>query len=80
LFEVPGAAGLPEERRFPDRDMKTHGIKHFSLGVKNVLKTLVILKKRGVDIAMENVVEGEPMAFIRDNSGNLIEINKISMH
>jgi len=28
-------------------------------------------------VAMENVVEGKPMAFIRDNSGNLIEINEV---
>lgn len=77
LFEVPGAAFLPEDRRFPDRDLKTHGIKHLSFGVKDVRKTMEILKNRGVDVAMESVVEGNAMAFIRDNSGNLIEINEV---
>jgi methylmalonyl-CoA/ethylmalonyl-CoA epimerase len=77
LFEVAGAARLPEERRFPDRDLKTHGTKHLALGMKDVRKAMGILKKRGVDVAMESVIEGKPMAFIRDNSGNLIEINEV---
>jgi methylmalonyl-CoA/ethylmalonyl-CoA epimerase len=77
LFEVAGASPLPEARRFPNQDLKTHGTKHLSLGVKDVLKTMEILKNRAVDVAMEGVVEGKPMAFIRDNSGNLIEINKM---
>lgn len=77
LFEVAGAAPLPEDRRFPNRDLKTHGLKHFSLGVKDVHEAVDILKSRGVDVAMEGVVEGNAMAFIRDNSGNLIEINQV---
>jgi methylmalonyl-CoA/ethylmalonyl-CoA epimerase len=77
LFELSGAASMPEARRFPDQDLKTHGTKHLSLGVKDVRKTLEILKKRGVDVAMESVVEDKPMAFIRDNSGILIEINEV---
>jgi methylmalonyl-CoA/ethylmalonyl-CoA epimerase len=77
LFEVAGAVRLPEERRFPDRDLKTHGTKHLALGVKDVRQAMEILKSRGVDVAMESAVEGKPMAFIRDNSGNLIEINEV---
>lgn len=30
LFEIPGAAPLPDDRRFPDRDLRTHGIKHMA--------------------------------------------------
>jgi methylmalonyl-CoA/ethylmalonyl-CoA epimerase len=77
LFEVAGAAALPEARRSPNQDLMTHGTKHLSLGVKDVRKAMAILKSRGVDVAMEDVVEGKPMAFIRDNSGNLIEINEV---
>jgi methylmalonyl-CoA/ethylmalonyl-CoA epimerase len=77
LFELAGAAPLPEDRRFPNRDLMTHGLKHFSLGVKDVRKAMEILKSRGVDVAMESMVEGNAMAFIRDNSGNLIEINQV---
>jgi methylmalonyl-CoA/ethylmalonyl-CoA epimerase len=76
LFEVAGATRLPDDRRIPDKDLKTHGTKHLSLGVNDVRKAVEILKSRGVDIAMESVVEGKPMAFIRDNGGNLIEINE----
>ena len=68
LFEVTGASPLPESRRYPNQDLATHGTKHIGFSVRNVSKLLYTLKKRGVDIAME-----KPL-FIRDNSGNLIEI------
>jgi methylmalonyl-CoA/ethylmalonyl-CoA epimerase len=77
IFEVEGARPLPEERRFPQKDLTTHGWKHLSVGVKDVKKTLEILKKKGVDVALEGEVNGEPMAFLRDPAGNLVELNKI---
>ena len=36
LFEVPGAASLPPERRMPDTDVHTHGNKHVSFAVHSV--------------------------------------------
>lgn len=77
IFEVEGAKLLPDDRRYPQKDLATHGWKHLSLGVKDVKKTLAILKKKGVDVALEGEVNGEAMAFIRDNAGNLVELNKI---
>lgn len=77
LFEVEGAAPLPDDRRYPNKDLLTHGTKHISFAVNDVRKVMEILKKRGVDVAMENVMEGKPMAFIRDNSGNLVEISEV---
>jgi len=75
LFEVAGAESLQEARRHPDLDLKTHGIKHLAYEVENVSAFIGELKKRGVDIAMDvNKMENKEMAFIRDNSGNLIEI------
>jgi len=75
LFEVTGAESLQEARRHPDLDLKTHGIKHLAYEVENVSVFIGELKKRGVDIAMDvNKMENKEMAFIRDNSGNLIEI------
>jgi len=75
LFEVTGAESLQEERRHPDLDLKTHGIKHLAYEVENVSVFIGELKKCGVDIAMDvNKMENKEMAFIRDNSGNLIEI------
>ncbi|MNR29912.1 hypothetical protein D3C85_1473300 [compost metagenome] len=32
------------------------------------------LREKGVDVVFEKVVQGTPMAFIRDNAGNLIEL------
>ncbi len=75
LFEVEGAAPLPEDRRYPDEDIRTHGNKHIAFAVEDVRSVVDTLKKRGADIAMDvNIVEDKPMAFIHDNAGNLIEI------
>jgi methylmalonyl-CoA/ethylmalonyl-CoA epimerase len=78
LFEIAGATPLPEDRRYPDRDICTHGTKHIAFAAEDVHKFVDSLKKRGVDIAMDvNMVENKAMAFIRDNAGNLIEINEV---
>jgi len=78
LFQVEGAAPLREDRRYPDRDICTHGTKHIAFAVEDVHKFVDALKKRGVDIAMDvNVMESKAMAFIRDNAGNLIEIVEV---
>jgi methylmalonyl-CoA/ethylmalonyl-CoA epimerase len=76
LFEVPGAAPLPEERRYPNQDLRTHGTKHIAFAVEDVRAVFAVLKQRGVDIAMDVfVVDGiGPGGFIRDNAGNLIEL------
>ena len=75
LFEVPGASPLPEDRRYPDRDLRTHGTKHIAFAVKDLNKVADTLKKGGVDFAKEvTEIDQTPMAFIRDNSGNLIEL------
>ncbi|WP_035180424.1 VOC family protein [Acidocella facilis] len=73
LFEVPGAAPLPADRREPNLDLKTHGNKHLCLEVEDVPATVVRLKAAGADIAFEVTVNGQPVAFVRDCAGNLIE-------
>lgn len=78
LFEIEGAAPLPEDRRYPDQDIRTHGTKHIAFAVQDVHEFINELKKRGVDIAMDvNMMENKAMAFIRDNAGNLIEIVEV---
>lgn len=78
LFETKGAAPLPEGRRYPDRDIQTHGTKHLAFAVQDVHNFIDALKKRGVDIAMDvSMMEDKAMAFIRDNAGNLIEIVEV---
>ncbi len=74
LFEVADAAALPDDRRVPNRDLKTHGTKHLAFAVQDVDAFVAELKTRGADIAMHTRIHGEPMAFIRDNAGTLIEL------
>jgi methylmalonyl-CoA/ethylmalonyl-CoA epimerase len=73
LFEVKGANPLPDSRRYPNEDIKTHGTKHLCLVVDDLPAFAAVLKARGVDIAMDGTARGGPL-FIRDNAGTLIEI------
>ena len=73
LFEVPGAHGLPEERRQPNTDLRTHGNKHLAFAVKDADATAEVLKARGADIVFVGHFEFGANVFIRDNAGNLIE-------
>lgn len=75
LFEVEGAAPLPKERRTPNLDIRTHGNKHIAYGVRDLKAFMATLKAKGVDVAMDLFpMEDDLVAFIRDNSGNLIEL------
>ena len=73
LFEVPGARALPEERRQPNTDLRTHGNKHLAFAVKDAVATAEVLKARGADIVFVGHFEFGANVFIRDNAGNLIE-------
>lgn len=75
LFEVEGATPLPEDRRVPNLDIRTHGNKHIAYGVTDLKALMKTLKAKGADVAMDLFpMEGDLVAFIRDNSGNLIEL------
>lgn len=74
IFEAPGAAPLPEDRKVPNRDLMTHGNKHISFGVPDGRKAKEELEAMGVEVAMVAEVDGTYGVFIRDNTGNLIEI------
>jgi len=74
LFEVRGAASLPDDRRVPNLDLCTHGNKHMCFEVPDVAAALAALRSRDADIAFELTVDGNPTAFIRDVAGNLIEL------
>lgn len=75
LFEVAGAARLPDDRRYPNEDLRTHGTKHIAFAVEDLNSVMGILQERGVDIAMDvmDMPDGRA-AFIRDNAGTLIEL------
>ncbi len=74
LFCLPKAAPLPQERRHPDTDLLTQGIKHVAYAVSDLATFMTELKAKGVDVVWDIVVhDGSPCAFVRDNSGNLVE-------
>lgn len=73
IFEVPGAAALPADRRQPDTDNRTHGNKHLSFVIENVEAFGAELEQRGADIVWIKRMAHGANIFIRDNAGNLIE-------
>lgn len=73
LFEVEGAAPLPEDRRFPPRDLKTHGNKHVAFRVEDLDAFLTEMEEKQVDIAFVVKEAFGKGCFIRDCAGNLIE-------
>jgi methylmalonyl-CoA/ethylmalonyl-CoA epimerase len=74
LFQADDAAPLPEDRRTPNLDIRTHGTKHVAFSVKDVRQFVEGLKARNADIAMDVFPVGRDfVAFIRDNAGNLLE-------
>lgn len=75
LFEIPDAAPLPEDRKHPNRDILTHGTKHMAYQVSDTKQLVEDLKSRGVQVALDvQIIDNTVMAFIRDNTGNLIEL------
>ncbi|WP_428028143.1 VOC family protein [Altererythrobacter sp.] len=75
LFERPGAAPLPPDRRDPDADLATHGTKHMALEVSDIHGAFAFLTERGVEVAMPIFkCCGMSAGYIRDNAGNLIEL------
>ena len=75
LFQVAGAAPLPDSRKNPSEDFRTHGVKHFGFEVKNLPAVLAELKAKGAQIAFDmRDAPTERFAFISDNAGNAIEL------
>jgi methylmalonyl-CoA/ethylmalonyl-CoA epimerase len=75
LFELPGAAPLPDERRHPATDLRTHGIKHVAYEVNGIEAWQTRLQDLGADIVWDvRVHEDVKVLFLRDNSGNLVEL------
>ncbi len=74
LFCIEGTAPLPEERRHPTTDLRTQGVKHVAYAVNDVRALMDRLKSKGVDVVWD-VVEHDGIwcAFVRDNSGNIVE-------
>lgn len=74
IFEAPGSNVLPEDRKVPNRDLMTQGNKHISFGVPDGPAAKAELEALGVEIVMVAEVDNTYGLFIKDNTGNLIEI------
>ncbi|MDB9822451.1 VOC family protein [Deltaproteobacteria bacterium] len=74
LFRHYDTIPLPPDRREPDKDIQTQGIKHLCYEVEDITALLNDLRQKGADIVFgPREMEGTLMGFIRDNTGNLIE-------
>jgi methylmalonyl-CoA/ethylmalonyl-CoA epimerase len=74
LFSLREAKTLPQERRHPNTDLLTHGVKHVAYSVPDISALMRELKAKGVDLVWDITVhDGVRCAFVRDNTGNLVE-------
>jgi methylmalonyl-CoA/ethylmalonyl-CoA epimerase len=74
LFEIEGAAPLPEYRRDPSADLRVHGLAHFAFKVDNALAFQAELEAKGVEVVMRASEDGRSnFFFVSDNSGNTFE-------
>lgn len=73
IFEVEGAAPLPEDRRHPPHDVRTHGNKHVAFRIADLEAFLAEMQQKGADIALVVREDFGKGCFLRDCAGNLIE-------
>lgn len=73
LFEIQGAAPLPEYRRDPSADLRVHGLAHFAFQVDDVVAAQAALKAKGVNIVLPLSENRNYFFFVNDNSGNSFE-------
>lgn len=74
LFQPDHGTPLPADRRIPDADIRTHGNKHVAFAVRDIDAAAAELKTRGADIVFVKHMQQAAVLFLRDNSGNLIEL------
>jgi methylmalonyl-CoA/ethylmalonyl-CoA epimerase len=75
LFELADAGRLPDGRRHPATDLRTHGIKHVAYEVEGIEAWQDRLLDLGADIVRDlRVHENVKVIFLRDNTGNLVEL------
>jgi methylmalonyl-CoA/ethylmalonyl-CoA epimerase len=75
LFEIKGAAPLPEYRRNPTTDLRVHGLAHFAFEVDDAMAAVKDLESKGVEIVLRPRKDelGRTFFFVSDNSGNTFE-------
>jgi catechol 2,3-dioxygenase-like lactoylglutathione lyase family enzyme len=73
IFQIDGAAPLPEDRRHPPSDLKTHGNKHVAFQIADLDTFLAEVEAKGADVAFVVREDFGRGCFLRDPAGNLIE-------
>lgn len=73
LFEVDGAAPLPEDRRHPHTDLRTHGNKHVAFAIGDYDGFLAALEAKGAEIVLTVGESFGRAFFVRDCAGNVVE-------
>lgn len=76
LFEFKSYRPLPKYRKKLGNDLKTLGVKHFSLEASDITKMYKALKKAKVRFATDisTFDSGQRYFFIRDPDGILVEL------
>jgi methylmalonyl-CoA/ethylmalonyl-CoA epimerase len=71
IFQPEKPVPQPDNQNYPPMAVATIGTRHIAYSVQDLKKVTEMLKKKGVDIAMER--PDGTVHFIRDNSGILVE-------
>jgi catechol 2,3-dioxygenase-like lactoylglutathione lyase family enzyme len=76
LFRHRNTIPSPLEKVEPQRDIQTQGLKHICYSVEDIFGIFNELSAKGAEIVSGPVPmpDGVTIGFIRDNSGNLIEM------
>jgi glyoxylase I family protein len=80
LFEFKKHRVLPGYRKVLESDLRTLGVKHFSLEVADIERLYKKFKKQGLSLATGLRVfdDGRKYFFIRDPDGILVELMQMS--
>ena len=78
MFAPERASPLPDDRRTPEADLGTIGVKHFALRVADILAASETLKRNGVELISEVAVgvRGVRRFFVKDPDGIAIEVSE----
>jgi len=76
LFEFKKHKALPHYRKTLDNDLRTVGVKHFSVEVSDIEGTYKRFKKARVQFAtaMRTFGNNKRYFFVKDPDGNLVEV------
>jgi methylmalonyl-CoA/ethylmalonyl-CoA epimerase len=76
LFRHRDTVPSPLAKVEPGKDLQTQGLKHVCYEVEDISAIFNDLRSKGAEIVSEpmSMPDGAAIGFIRDNSGNLIEM------